>query len=399
VEVAMRILVGWDDAGEAETIGLFLGVDENTARVCTEAAELTAAASEGWDVVLLALNFPTRDEAFALFQQLGQQLPETPIIGACQQGEIIHVARFISHGLHSYLTRDAQGEFIFLLSSVIDSAYASVLAQRSRRLAERLREEIDSVRRLQESVIPRDLPHLPDYRIAARYEPSQIRVVGNQPVVMAGGDYYDAFSLNGQELILLVGDAAGHGMKACMSIMTMHTLIRMIRDQRYQDTAQFVGEVNRRLCHNEVVSDDGGFITLLYGSLDVAHHQLQWTSAGHPLPMLQDLRTGDVTIQGGEDDSGLPLGISDDWSYQQRTTRIPPNSRLLLYSDGLAEAFPEGESVHDQFGEQGIMATLRESADQPLDEALARLFADSHRFTRGSGRADDTSAMLIERRA
>ncbi len=44
-------------------------------------------------------------------------------------------------------------------------------------------------------------------------------------MTLAGGDYYDAFA-HGDNIVVLVGDASGHGMKACMSIMTMHTLIR-----------------------------------------------------------------------------------------------------------------------------------------------------------------------------
>ena len=103
----------------------------------------------------------------------------------------------------------------------------------------------------------------------ARYEPSQIRVMGGNPVIMAGGDYYDAFNVDSNKLILLVGDASGHGVKACMSIMTMHTLIRMIRDQRYPNTVDFVSEVNRRLCSSDIVQDEGGFITLLYSTLDL----------------------------------------------------------------------------------------------------------------------------------
>jgi phosphoserine phosphatase RsbU/P len=67
----------------------------------------------------------------------------------------------------------------------------------------------------------------------ARYESSQIRVLGDRPVVMAGGDYYDVFSFDDGQVVLVLGDAAGHGVKACMSIMTMHTLISMIRDRRF----------------------------------------------------------------------------------------------------------------------------------------------------------------------
>jgi serine phosphatase RsbU (regulator of sigma subunit) len=303
----------------------------------------------------------------------------------------------MSHGLHSFVTRDPGGEFILLLGSLIESAHASVLAQRSRQLAERLREEIESVRQLQESVIPRDVPAPVGYRIAARYEPAQIRVLGDQPVILAGGDYYDIFSLDKDNLIMLVGDAAGHGIKACMSIMTMRTLIRMIRDRTYVDTAHFVAEVNQRLANKAIVQDEGGFITLMYCALDTSTHRLQFTSAGHPMPLMQDLRTNAVTPLGGEAEAGMPLGIDPHETYHTVTVEVPEGSRVLLYSDGLTDAFPAGGDAYDQFGEKGIVRCLKSSADGNLEGALDKLFLDSQAFTAGSGRHDDTSAVLVER--
>jgi serine phosphatase RsbU (regulator of sigma subunit) len=394
----MRILVGWDNPQEAETINLFLTIEDRQALVTGDLAEFQQAiAASNWDVVLLSLNFPSHDESFALFKQTGELQPGVPIIGACQQGQIMHLAGFITEGLHSYIIRDPDGEFIFLLNTVVESAFSAVLAQRSRLLADRLRQEIDSVRRLQESVIPKDLPSTPDYSIAARYEPSQIRVIGNQPVVMAGGDYYDVFQLNAETLIVLVGDAAGHGIKACMSIMTMHTLMRMIHDQRYQDTATFVAEVNRRVCKNPIVQDEGGFITLLYCTLNTRTHQLHWTSAGHPMPWLQDLATNRIAPLARDDQGGLPLGIEGDWEYQECTATIPPNSRLVLFSDGIVEAFPAESDASRQFGEAGVAECLAASAGLSLEQTLDKLFVDSHAFTQGSGRADDTSVVLVER--
>ena len=266
----------------------------------------------------------------------------------------------------------------------------------ARELAARLTQEVDSVRKMQEQVIPQDLPMPAGYRIAACYEPSQIRAMGDRPVVLAGGDYYDVFSLDGRNLIIIVGDAAGHGIKACMSIMSMHTLIRTIRENRYQDTAHFMWEVNRRLSDNAIVQGEGGFITLLYCALDTSSHRLQWTSAGHPLPILQNLHTNEVTTL-GTSSGGMPLGINDDETYTAETITIPDECRILFYSDGLADAFGTQAEGDDRFGEKGIVATLKASADLTVEQTLKRLFDDSSAFTEGQGRHDDTSAVLLER--
>ncbi|HAY79203.1 MAG TPA: regulator [Planctomycetaceae bacterium] len=398
VQPALKVLVGWDDPSEAETISLLLNIDDNTAEVVLDRAKFEElAANHVWDVVVIALTFPTEDTSLDFFLRVKNSLNGAPVIGAWYQDDIVGLARFISNGLHSHLMRDSDGSYIFLLTSMVAAAFSAAEAQRARLLAEKLRQEVDSVRQLQESVIPRDLPTPAGYNLAARYESSQIRVMGSRPVTMAGGDYYDAFEVDEDALVLLVGDASGHGMKACMSIMTMHTLIRMIRAGKYPKTADFVAEVNRRLATSEIVQDGGGFITLLYSTLNVKTHKLSFTSAGAPIPLLQDLNTNEVRVLGDEDSGGLPLAIEDEWDYEGIEVDVPPNSRLLIYTDGLEEAFPEGDDEHEEFGIDGIAESLRSSAELPLVDALEKLFADSSAHTLGQGRMDDTSVLLIER--
>src|SRR5207245_6832297 len=105
-------------------------------------------------------------------------------------GNTVLTSGCLARVLHSYFARDPRGEFIFLLTHAIEAAFAMASAEQTRQLAERLRQEIDSVARLQKSVIPRNLQVPAGYGVAARYEPSQIEVAGGQPVIMAGGDYY-----------------------------------------------------------------------------------------------------------------------------------------------------------------------------------------------------------------
>jgi phosphoserine phosphatase RsbU/P len=397
----MRILVAWDDPAEAELIDTFLNVDPNECYVFSDVEELNASLRAGaYDAVLLAMSFPSEEAVFPLFERIRRVMPDAPVVGAWAPGEISQVAKFIKNGLHSFISRDENGDFIFLLTSIMEAAFMTVQAQRAQIVMEKLRDEVESVRQLQEAVLPRNLPMPKGYKILARYESSQIRVLGDRPVVMAGGDYYDVFSFDDGQVVLVLGDAAGHGVKACMSIMTMHTLISMIRDRRFPNTAEFVTEVNRRLCNSDIIgADQGGFITLLYCTLDSNKNILEWTSAGHPMPMIQDMTTGEVRKLGTKEEGGLPLVIDEDWEYEQCSAEIPDNSRILLYTDGLDEALAEPGSDAEQFGEDGIINTLKETLNMPLEEVLDRLFLDSLEATGGIGRHDDTSVVIIERRS
>jgi serine phosphatase RsbU (regulator of sigma subunit) len=394
----MRILVAWDDAHEAELLSLYLATGDNEAVAAANPADARARLGEGnIDAVLLALTFPTAEESFALFGKVQEDHPGTPVVLGCRQAETLSLPRFLMRGLRFYVIRDERGDFIFLVLASLESAVATLRAEESRKLAEKLREEMDGVRRLQESIIPKGLVAPRGYRVAARYEPAQMQVVGGQPVLMAGGDYYDLFCPDDHTLVVILGDAAGHGLKACMSIMTMHTLIRMFHGQQYRDTAALVTEINDRLCENSIVQSGGGFITLFYAAIDTVTHTMTWTSAGHPLALLHDLEKNEVTQVGNDADGGFPLGISPGVAYPAATAVLPASSRLLFYTDGLTDAFPQGKENFKPFGVRGIHEALLASRAGSVEEALTQLFHASDAFTGGTGRHDDTSAVVMDR--
>ena len=397
----MRFLIGWDNPTEADLLRLYLGVGDNEAEVALGGDELfKRVAAENWDALFLALTFPaTADEGLATFSKVRQELPGVPIVLACRETEMMSLPRFLTRGLRHYLMRDSGGNFVFLAMSALETAIAAARAEEMERLNQRLREEMEGVRKLQQAIIPSTLPVPPGYRIAARYEPSEVRVVGDRPVVMAGGDYYDVFRPDDRNLVVLLGDASGHGLKACMAIMTMHTLIRMIPGDHFRDTAAFVTEINKRLCDNSIVQSEGGFITLFYAAIDTTTHTMRWASAGHPLPMLQRLDTGELRPIGTDADGGMPLAIVSEADYTAAEVLLEPGTRVALFTDGLTDAFPIEGSARNAFGIGGIRSAMDASRARPVDEALQHLMEASHQFTAGSGRHDDTTVVLVERSA
>ena len=395
----MKILVAWDDPNETELIELYLSLGgENEVVTCPGRDGLVAhAVRNGFDVTLLAQTLPTPEEGFNAFLALRAKCPDLPVVLGSRAEEIIGLPKYLKQGLRSYIIRDGRGDYFFLLLAALESAIEAERAQRASVLAGKLREELDGVRKLQETIIPRGIQCPPGYRAVARYEPSEMTVAGGQPVVMAGGDYYEVFPADDGNLVALVGDASGHGLKACMSIITMHTLIRMIAGERYSDTGAFVTDINRRLCESTIVQSGGGFITLFYGAIDTTRHQMKWTSAGHPPALLHDRRTNTVTPVGGNNDGGLPLGITTDLGYDVMSSDIPPGGRVLIFSDGLTDALAPAGREPGLFGVDGICQTLRACGGCSLEETMEALFRESRDFTAGEGRHDDTSVVLVER--
>ena len=393
----MRVLVGWDSDEEIELLTSYLEVGATRVHLTRGPAELVKAFEAGrYDAVLMPVTFPDGERSFEAFEAVRRLDPEAPVIIAARPGEIYPLSRFLSHGVRTHVYRDPAKEYLFLLQTLLESALAAKRAEQAKLLTEKLRGEIDSVRRLQESMIPRDMSAPEGYEIVARYEPSQIQVSGGQPVVLAGGDYYYAFQLTGGRLVFLVGDASGHGIKACLAIMSMHILINQLQSDLASAPHDFVARINRRLCEQDIVRDQEGFITLVYGI--VADGLLSWTSAGHCLPLLQNLASGEIIELGDVNrDGGLPLAVDKDAQYETITTPLPPGHRLVVYTDGIVEAMAEGEA-HQQFGIDGLKRTLQECRRASLNETLDALFCRSQAFTAGAGRHDDTSVLLLERR-
>ena len=168
----MRILVGWENTEEADLLKLYLGVGDNEVEVVQDPAKLVELANRGdWSVALLAMALrPTVEEAFVVFREVQEALPGVPIVLGIRSNEMLGLPRFLNHGLRYYIVRDNSGDFVFLTISTLESAVDAARAEEAKKLAGRLREEMDGVRKLQESIIPHGLKTPPGYKLAARYE-------------------------------------------------------------------------------------------------------------------------------------------------------------------------------------------------------------------------------------
>jgi serine phosphatase RsbU (regulator of sigma subunit) len=138
---------------------------------------------------------------------------------------------------------------------------------------------------------------------------------------------------------------------------------------------------------------------MFYAAVDTVEHTMTWTSAGHPLAHMQLLGTNEVVQIGSDADGGLPLAVAPGVDYPASTVPLPRGSRVLLYSDGLTDAFSQELPGHRAFGVQGLRDALRASRESNVKAALDHLFQASSQFTGGAGRHDDTSVVLMERLA
>jgi GAF domain-containing protein/anti-sigma regulatory factor (Ser/Thr protein kinase) len=180
---------------------------------------------------------------------------------------------------------------------------------------------------LQRRLLPNDLDRVGGLELAGRYLPASGETLG--------GDWYDAFELGGDRIALVVGDVVGHGVHAAAAMAQLRTALRAYAADGHP-AAGVVERVNRLMCD----LGPGAMTTLALVIVDPAKASLELVNAGHPMPLLVP-PAGEpslLPLQGN-----VVLGVDALTRYKSAVHPFPPQTALLLYTDGLVEV--RGESI------------------------------------------------------
>jgi serine phosphatase RsbU (regulator of sigma subunit)/anti-sigma regulatory factor (Ser/Thr protein kinase) len=208
-------------------------------------------------------------------------------------------------------------------------AAAELVGQAAER-ARRFEAQHGTAQLLQRSMLPEHLPELDTFRIAARYD---VGVDGNA----AGGDFYDAFELADGRLAMVLGDVAGHDVRAAAVMGQVRAALRALA---LTDPAppsvlagldRLVGSLGAESRNTEI------FVTVVYGVLDTDDGTITMASAGHPPPVLRrtGVAGGPATAELVKVPPGAPLGLGGRWQTGQ--VRLEPGDSILMFSDGVVE--------------------------------------------------------------
>ncbi len=185
---------------------------------------------------------------------------------------------------------------------------------------ERIQHELRVAQLIQKTLLPKDLPALPGWKVNAYYQAAR----------QVGGDFYDFIYLDDGRLGLVIGDVTDKGVPAALLMATTRSVLRAVA-QRVVNPGQVLERVN------EIIYQDippKMFVTCLYALLDPATGQLLYANAGHDLPY-HHLQMGGVTELRA---TGMPLGLMPGMKYEEKETWLAHGESILFYSDGIVEA-------------------------------------------------------------
>jgi serine phosphatase RsbU (regulator of sigma subunit) len=257
-------------------------------------------------------------------------------------------------------------------ASILDNAR---LVERERE-RQRLEEQLNIARGIQQALLPRGFREYPHLAISGI----------NTPCLAVGGDYFDVFPLSDNRTAFLIADVSGKGLGAALltnllqgalSGMTLGT-----------DPGRVFNHINRFLCdHAEV----GRYATMFFGILD-DQGNLEFINAGHPSPFL--IRRG--VAEEAFTEGSYPVGLVPEAEYTATCLKLEPGDTVVLFSDGITEAMDPEEQM---YGVARLREVLSGHMDTPLDEIQRSVLESVENFARGAHQADDVTLLLVRFRA
>ena len=257
-------------------------------------------------------------------------------------------------------------------ASILDNARL-VVRERER---QRMEEQINIARDIQQALLPRNFPDHPHFAVAGC----------NYPCLSVGGDYFDVFPLGNNRTAFLIADVSGKGLGAALlTTMLQGALSAMTLGT---DPARVFNHVNRFLCdHAEV----GRYATMFFGILDDDGH-LEFINAGHPSPFL--IRHGVAEEPFSE--GSYPVGLVPEAEYTTARLKLEPGDTMVLFSDGVTEAMDPDEQM---FGVPRLREILTGATECPLDQIQKCVLEAVENFARGASQADDLTLLVVRYRA
>jgi phosphoserine phosphatase len=243
--------------------------------------------------------------------------------------------------------------------------------------SEKLRQELEVARIVQTSGLPAAMPRVAGYDLHGV----------SRPAAQTGGDTFD-LGLVGDRLLVVLGDATGHGIGPALSVTQMQAMLRIAFRLGAELQAAFT-EVNDQLA--ESLPDDR-FITAFVGLLDPSEHRMTFHSGGQA-PILH-WRAASAEFESHRPTS-FPLGAMPLAALRPPLVlAFAPGDVLVLLSDGLYEwCDARGEA----FGEARVREVVRAHHGLPTSELAARLLEAVQAFAGGAPQEDDVTLVLVKR--
>jgi len=352
---------------------------------------LDLVASQSPDMIFLDIMMPVMD-GFAVLEHLksNQHWAGIPVVIISAANDISSVARGIEMGAEDFLPKPFNPVLLHArLNAGLEKKRLRDIEQAYLKSLER---ELEIGREIQQGFLPRTIPQPDGWQISAFFQAAR----------EVAGDFYDVFELGANKLALLLGDVTDKGVGSALYMALFRSLLRatlamdelatepssgtrLTPEERLNGAVSFV---NNYICQ---VHGSAMYATLFYGLLDTHTGELCYVNAGHDTPYLLHSER----VQVGLEPTGPIVGAIEGAVYNVATVQLDFGDWLVLYSDGITEAF---NASGELFGKQrwiDLLDTEMPRGQTPMGFLIGRVMS----FVGAAAQPDDISLLLVQRKA
>ncbi len=238
----------------------------------------------------------------------------------------------------------------------------------------RLDHEIQIASEIQQRLLPKSLPDLPDIAVAG----------STLACYSVGGDCFDVIELGGGRRGFFVGDVAGKGISAAL-LATLLQGVFFTTAAMDIPICDIFSRVNKYLCER---TQDSRYATVFYGVLD-REGNFEYVNAGHVPPLIRR-QSGELEPLAS---ANFPVGLFAEAEYESARVKVAHGEFLVIYTDGVSEA---ANVRREEFGEERLRQILAESAARTVDELASAIRDGVKMFTQGAPQSDDITVLAIQ---
>lgn len=335
-------------------------------------------SEQTFDLALVSID-DRQLAGLGVFKKLIARSRRIPRVALTQGGEISAIKRALAAGAADILIKPINPQdFRATIRRVMQQ-----VEQRRRNWRERgaymaLRREVDIAADMQRRILPQRFPSDESLDFAAIMQPAR----------GVGGDFYDVFRIDAQQIGFLIADVSGKGIPAAFYMAVASTTLRSVA-MHGMAPGDCLTEVNNYLVERDI---PGMFVSVFYAVLNTQSWQIRCSNAGHDAPLLCCPHTDRATAFASA--GGPVLGILADQRYGESCFELEAGACVLLHTDGVSEAF---NPAREQFGAERLANVVAARDADSAEHLLSCLNLRLHEFSAAAEQHDDITAMAVRR--
>ena len=246
---------------------------------------------------------------------------------------------------------------------------------------ERLENEMEIARAIQQSFLPETISQVEGFDVAAK------SIMAKE----VGGDFFDVIPfevvrIKPGRMGVLIADVSGKGIPAALFMALSRIIVRVNATWFCDEPARAIHDANNLIAAD---SKAGMFVTLFYGILDHTRHTFTYVNAGHNPPIVYHGSDGTFSELAA---TGIAMGVITDAEYLSNEQPLSPDDVVVLYTDGITEAMNARE---DMFGEERLYEVIRHVNGLNAGEILTNILNAVKEFTGDYPQSDDITLMVV----